>query len=52
MKSSDIIFTVNDFINYAITNGKKAAYDLLLIAGPDSFEDYNDYVQLESYLNS
>ena len=36
-----------EFLDYAITNGKQAAADLLLLCGPDGYlQDYDNYQDL------
>lgn len=42
--------TRQDIMDYANTHGRQAAADLLLLAGPDGYEDA-DYDELERILN-
>ena len=40
-----------EFLDYAITNGKEAAANLLLLCGPDGYlQDYNNYQDLMYWL--
>lgn len=42
-----------DFLNYAAQFGKEAAVGLLLLCGPDGFdEDYNGYQDLIYFLSN
>ena len=43
-------FTKQDILDYMSTNGKESAFGLLLLAGPDSFESYEEYKELEKML--
>ena len=43
-------FTMEDVINYMETNGKESAYGLLLLIGPDGFDNHDDYNELENLL--
>lgn len=40
------IFAKVDIMEYAKTNGNEFAYNLVLLIGPDGFEDYAVYEEL------
>lgn len=40
------IFAKVDIMEYAKTNGNESAYGLVLLIGPDGFEDYAVYEEL------
>ena len=44
------IFTKKDILDYLAEHGKEYSYNLLLLAGPDSFESYEEYEELENLL--
>ena len=47
------MFTSKSFMEYAQTNGYRAAADLLLLIGPDTFEgDYREQEDLMTFLES
>lgn len=43
-------FTKQDILDYMVHTNREAAYNLLLLAGPDSFKNYQDYKELENKL--
>lgn len=46
MKNTDKMCRT-EFLDYAITHGKQAAADLLLLCGPDGYlQDYDNYQDL------
>ena len=47
------MFTTNGIMEYAQSNGFRAAADFLLLIGPDTFEgDYREYEDLMAFLES
>ena len=43
-------FAKKDVLDYLETNGKESAYALLLLIGPDGFDSYDDFNELENLL--
>lgn len=45
-------FTKQDIIDYMNETNKESAYFVLLCAGPDCFETYEEYEELENLLKN
>ena len=45
-------FTKEDVLSYMKETNRESAYWLLLLVGPDGFENYKEYEELENFLKN